>query len=146
MTEPIEPLQQGTGILSTESGGEIIIARVSDGSFYGFGEVGSLVWARLAQPATLPDVLEYLRQACGALPENAAGEVATFLEELRGAGLLQPAGAHSAAPSAAPIAVPGKHVYAPPRLDRGTLRHAASGNITHYDGGLTTSGNPGGLS
>jgi hypothetical protein len=146
MTQASERLQRCPSVLCTESNGEAILARTSDGSFFGLGETGTMVWARLAQPCTMGEVMEHLGNACGTLPPNAASEVAAFIEELRREGLVEAADAEAAG-NQAPQAVEGPpRAYAAPRLDRGKLRHAASGDITFYDGGTTSSGFPGGLS
>lgn len=148
MLEASERLQRCPRILSTESGGEAIVARLSDGCFFGLGEIGTLVWARLAQPGAASEVMEFLQTQCDPLPESAAVEVGAFLEELRREGLIEavPASAELPNPQFPAEPTTNKHQYAAPRLDRGTLRRAAFGDITYYDGGTTTSGGPGGVS
>jgi hypothetical protein len=148
MAQAVEKLQRCARILSTESGGEAILARLSDGCFFGLGAVGTLVWTRLAQPATIFELTEFLKGACDSLPECAEGEIAAFVEELRREGLLEPVSSGAEHPEAqVPVITErGRHAYSAPKLDRGTLRHAASGNSSFYDGGLTSSGGPGGLS
>jgi hypothetical protein len=142
MDEAFERYQRCAGTLSTESGGETILVKLSDGRFFGLGETGTQIWARLAQPCTMGDLMETLEGECTSFPESAAGEMAAFLEELRREGLVEPApeGPAEVAPEALAPVARTKHVYAAPRLDRGTLRQAASGDLGYPDGGFSSSG------
>lgn len=148
MNESSEKYRRCAGIISTESDGETILVRLSDGRFFGLGPIGTLIWSRLAQPGTTPELMEFLNNACDSLPASAAGEIVGFISELRREGLLECA-TPDAGDSNGQLTVPvgcAKRIYVSPRLDRGTLSRAASGNSTFSDGGLTSSNNPGGLS
>ena len=138
MSHTVERVRRRSGLLSTESAGETILVNASAGRFYGLAETGSLIWARLARPATLGELMEALAGQCTALPGSATSEVAAFLGELQREELVEPApaGGEEAAPEAAGKA---KQAYGPPRLDRGTLRQAAWGATGGPDGGWTPS-------
>lgn len=142
MDDAIEKYQRCDGTLSTESGGETILLKRSDGRFFGLCETGTLIWVRLARPCAMGELMAALERECTSLPENAAGEIAAFLDQLRREGLLEPAPETpgEAAPVALAAAAGAKHVYAAPRLDRGTLRQAASGDLGISDGGFSSSG------
>ena len=147
MIQVAEKYQRRAGTLSTESGGETILVRLSDGRFFGLGETGTLIWDRLAQPSTLGDLLDTLHETCEAVPETAGRDITVFIAELQREGLVESASEAIEQPVGQAVeVVRPKRNYTAPRLDRGTLRQAAAGNSGTADGGLTTGGLPGGLS
>ena len=128
------------GVLSTESNGETILVKLADGRFFGLGAVGTLLWACLERPCALAQIMARLGEACVAVPEGADREVREFLEHLLAEGLIESAGAADETPAQPMRATGSPLVYTAPRLDRGTLRRAASGSTGSNDGG--TAGSP----
>ena len=125
-----EKLQRRPGVVSAEASGETVLVRESAGRFYGLGETGTAIWARLDQPCSTEELVTTVAEEYGLPEERVTADLCAFLDALRREELVEPAGAVSA--SAGPvrgdwIGQRGARLYEPPTLDGGTLSQAAGG-------------------
>lgn len=96
--------------------GELILIRLSDGTYYSMENVGTRVWELIEAGHDLPTTARTLAAWFGRPIERVAADVQAVVDELLAEGLIAPTGA-AAAPAAAP-APPGEGLaYEPPRLN-----------------------------
>ena len=79
------------GFVAAELEGETFLLDVSSGSYYRINVTGSRVWELLAQPRTVSEVAALLCEAFSVAEATCEQEVATFVQGMCDAGLLQPA-------------------------------------------------------
>lgn len=72
-------------------GGLKVMLDVEAGNYYGLDEVGSYVWARLAEPRTLADLVADLHARYDVSEAEAEAATRAFLDDLAGRGLVEPA-------------------------------------------------------
>ena len=124
-----ERLQKRSDLISAEAGSETVLLRESTGRFYGLGQTGAAIWARLDTPCSTEDLVASVVEEFGVTEETAAADLCLFLEALRREDLVEFAGAGSFGiePQLNDSGVKGRaRCYEPPRLDGGTLSRAAS--------------------
>ena len=71
--------------------GEVMAVDVARGEYFSVSGSGALLWTRLAGGATQESLAADLRAEYGVPAETAGADVALFLRELHGRGLLTPA-------------------------------------------------------
>ncbi|MFZ4663396.1 MAG: PqqD family peptide modification chaperone [Caldilineaceae bacterium] len=85
---PTVRLQQNPDILAAPMGEETVMMSMSRNNYYGLDEVGSRVWALLAQPQTLTDLCTALQQEFAVDDETCQREVTTLVQALVAADLV----------------------------------------------------------
>ncbi len=85
---PTTRLQRNADIMAAEMGDETVMMSLTRNNYYGLDEVGSRVWALLAQPQSLADLCATLRQEFAVDAETCQQEVAVFAQALVDAGLV----------------------------------------------------------
>jgi len=98
---------------------EAVLIHLQNSDYFGLNAAGAWVWSRLAEhPRTAEQVAGLLAVQCGIRAEQASADVATFLEQLRRADLLEaePVESGAAARTEAPVAGDGCAPYEPPQL------------------------------
>jgi hypothetical protein len=81
-------LQQNPDILASASGDETVMMSFSRNNYYGLDEVGSRIWALLAQPQTLDHLCTTLQQEYRVDAETCQREVTVFVQRLLDEGLV----------------------------------------------------------
>jgi hypothetical protein len=138
-------------VLNSAADNESILMKQVGGRYYWLDETGTLIWKGLERPCRVEDLALALTNEFVLTPEDALREIHLFLDELYREGLVEVGdeidnGTARTEGGSVLRAKPAGRPYQRPRLERGKLRDAASGNGGFYDGGLTSSGNPAGAS
>ena len=71
------------------SGGEVVALDADASRYFSANPTASVLWERLEHGATEEDLVETLRERYGVAEEVAAADVAAFVADLRGRGLLE---------------------------------------------------------
>ncbi len=134
-------IQRAADLIGAESADETILVNLKNGRFFGLGTTGALIWQYLENPCTAAGIAARLGAAFGVGPDEVRPDLDQFLASLAGEGLIVNTAAQRAGEDTAPEAISHAGRYTPPRLDTGTLRHAANGQGNGSDGGFgSTSG------
>jgi hypothetical protein len=80
---------QSGAILQSEIGGEVVALDIDKGYYYGLNQVGSRVWALMAEPASVSSICGALLEEFDVDPATCASEVLELLEEMRTKGMLE---------------------------------------------------------
>ena len=75
--------------LSTTVVGEAVVLHAGRSEYYGFNEVGSLVWELLQEPRTAPELCREVREAYDVDGEQCRRDVDALLGELLEYGLVR---------------------------------------------------------
>jgi len=101
---------------------EAVLIHLENSDYFGLNAAGAWVWSRLAEePRSVEQVAGLLAARFDLRAEQAAADAATFLDELRGAALLEteetePAEGDAAAGTALPVDKGGSVPYEAPQL------------------------------
>jgi hypothetical protein len=87
MTAPLR-LRSGD-LFWRDSGGEVVALDADASRYFSANPTASVLWKRLEQGATEDELVEALRERYGVAHEVATTDVAAFVAELRGRGLLE---------------------------------------------------------
>ncbi len=85
---PTARLQQNPDILASAMGDETVMMSLSRNNYYGLDEVGSRIWALLAQPQTIAHLCTTLQQEFAVDAETCQQEVSSFVQQLVDEGLV----------------------------------------------------------
>jgi len=85
---PTARLQQNADILASTLGDDTVMMSLSRNNYYGLDEVGSRIWALLAQPQTLTQLCTALQQEFAVDAETCQQEVTVFVQQLANEGLV----------------------------------------------------------
>lgn len=96
--------------------GELILIRLSDGTYYSMEHAGALVWELIERGHDLPGLVHGVHASFDAPLERIAADVERLIAELLGDQLITPASEPVSAP-AAPATPAQRLPYVPPRLD-----------------------------
>lgn len=96
--------------------GELIIIRLSDGTYYATDNVGACVWQLIEARCSLPEVVRTVAEWYGAPDAQVEQDVRALVGELLSEQLIVADG-HSSADGPQPVAPPGPLTYVPPRLN-----------------------------
>jgi Coenzyme PQQ synthesis protein D (PqqD) len=77
--------------------GEAVIMNLKSGDYYSTEGVGSLLWHGIERGQTYPQLLELVKTAFPAVPEDLAAAIDPFIDELITHGLIREVPAESAA-------------------------------------------------
>lgn len=91
-------LHRNPDALWTEFDGQVVVLSVSSGHYFETRGVGGAIWQLLASPCSASDVVRHVVGRYQVDPAQGERDVMTFLQSLRGAGLLAD---HDIAPSPA---------------------------------------------
>ena len=69
--------------------GEVIALGLESSTYFGTNASGSLLWKRLAEGTTRTELVDELVATFGLEQRHAEADVESFLDDLRGRGLLQ---------------------------------------------------------
>jgi SynChlorMet cassette protein ScmD len=84
MTDISKPIANPTMVFREEFDDWAVLFDPDSGEAYGLDPVGAFIWKRLDGNHTLTEIIEELRAECeGGLPEEAPGEITTFIEKLQ---------------------------------------------------------------
>jgi hypothetical protein len=72
-----------------EADGEVIVLDLTTSDYLGVNAAGRVLWTRIADGTTEQALVEALQQEFGIGHEQAATDVAAFLADVRGRGLLE---------------------------------------------------------
>ncbi len=72
-----------------EVDGEVIALGLESSTYFGTNASGSLLWKRLAEGTTRTELVDELVATFGLEQRHAEADVESFLDDLRGRGLLQ---------------------------------------------------------
>lgn len=95
--------------------GELIIIRLSDGTYYSMDNVGTSVWEMIEACTDLGTVVREIAQRYAAPVAEVESDVSTLMRELIDEGLIVPANGAGAAPAAR--FQPTTLIYQKPRLN-----------------------------
>lgn len=70
--------------------GQAALLHLGTGQYHALNEVGTRIWALMAEPRTLAEVCAVLCAEYAIDPERCAAEVGTYLGVLHGAQLIEP--------------------------------------------------------
>lgn len=73
----------------TTLGGEAVILGLRDGVYYGLDAVGARVWALLAEPRRVGDLVSTIVAEFDVTPERCEADVIALLEDLATRGLVR---------------------------------------------------------
>jgi len=79
----------------TTLGGEAVILGLRDGVYYGLDSVGARIWALLAEPRSVAELVTTIVDEFDVTPERCERDLLALLDDLAARGLVreQPAGA-----------------------------------------------------
>jgi len=97
--------------------GELIIIRLSDGTYYSMDNVGTCVWELIEAGRHLPDVVRTIATWYATPVERVEGDVATLVRELLAERLIVGAPAGNSAPSEVAAPPAGSLAYAAPHVN-----------------------------
>lgn len=134
-------IQRAADLIGAESADETILVNLKNGRFFGLGTTGALIWQYLENPCTASGIAARLGAAFHIGPDVVRPDLDQFLASLAGEGLIVNTAEQCGGEDAGAEAISHPGHYSPPRLDTGTLRHAAHGSGNGSDGGFgSTSG------
>ncbi|NJN31116.1 MAG: PqqD family protein [Synechococcales cyanobacterium RM1_1_8] len=73
----------------SELGNEAVIMNLVSGTYFGLNEVGSLIWQRLQQPATLDDLCEAVEAEYDVNREVCQPDIEALLKQFQDAQLIE---------------------------------------------------------
>jgi coenzyme PQQ synthesis protein D (PqqD) len=97
--------------------GELIIIRLSDGTYYSMDNVGAHVWELLASGHSLPLLVRTIAEWYATPAERVEGDVSTLVRELLSERLIVPAADGAGSVSADATQPAGPLSYETPRLN-----------------------------
>ncbi|WP_444951683.1 PqqD family protein [Micromonospora ureilytica] len=71
-----------------DAGDEVVVLDTANSVYFGLDAAGALLWQRLVAGATSTELVSALQETAPVDRERARADVAAFLEDLRGHGLL----------------------------------------------------------
>jgi hypothetical protein len=75
--------------LSTNVGGEVVIAGLRKGNYYGLSSVGSRVWQLVQTPIAVSDLGVQIGDEYHVTPERCEADLLELLESMRTQGLIE---------------------------------------------------------
>ena len=78
-------------LLEADVNGEIVALHIEKGQCYGLNEVGSRVWALLAEPISVDEICARLTEEYAIDRQTCSDEVRGLVEELQAEGLVRTA-------------------------------------------------------
>ncbi|MBN2145762.1 MAG: PqqD family protein [Anaerolineales bacterium] len=85
-------------VIFREISGEAVILNVASGKYYGLDDVGTRMWALLAEFGCLAPVSQALLEEYDAPPEQLQADLIRLVQELSAAGLLEVSSAQEEPP------------------------------------------------
>ncbi|WP_370249729.1 PqqD family peptide modification chaperone [Nocardioides sp.] len=82
------PLRRRADLHTQELDGDLVMADLAAGNYFGLGDVARVVWERLAEPASLDTLVTELTARYDVDAETCRREVGDFLGSLHQHGLL----------------------------------------------------------
>ena len=146
MVDYLRRVQRKRDVLSASIETMTVLTRLENGCYFGLNEAASRVWEWLAQPCSVDRLSVELSQAFNVSAETAAIDASRLFDELMAEGFIEITNNELPTASGIQMKPIERRPYSGLCLERGLLKNAASGNSGNLDGGLTTSGGPGGLS
>jgi hypothetical protein len=117
MTEPTGPFAvNGEDVAAKVIDGELIVIRLSDGTYYSMDNVGTRVWELIAGHHEAPDVIRTVAEWFGVPVERVRHDVEPLIRELLDEGLVI-AAADAAPPPVAAMRPADLPPYDAPRLN-----------------------------
>lgn len=80
---------QSEGNLVSDMDGEKVMLSIENGKYYNLGQIGGRIWELIAEPVTIPSMVEQLVVEYEIEPEVCEQQVYTFLQQLASEGLVQ---------------------------------------------------------
>lgn len=77
---------------AVEMGGEFVMMSVEAGEYYAVKGVAATLWQALAQPHDLAELTALVAREYDVTAEACRADVAAFVDQLRGKGMVRPAG------------------------------------------------------
>lgn len=85
------PLRRNPDLHTQELDGDLVMADLAAGNYFGLGDVARAVWERLAEPASLDTLVAELTARYDVDEPTCRREVSDFLGSLHQHGLISPA-------------------------------------------------------
>lgn len=75
--------------ISSPVGSETVLLQLSGGAYFGLNAVGSTIWRRLQQPASVADLVAEVVAEYDVSPERCEADVRELLAQLQSTGLIR---------------------------------------------------------
>lgn len=84
-----DSFKQAAGNIVSDMDGEKVMLSIHNGKYYNLGEVGGAIWDRLAEPATIEQLVASLMSEYEVERVQCEQQVISFLERMIEEGLIQ---------------------------------------------------------
>lgn len=84
-----ELVAQSEGYLVSDMNGEKVMLSIENGKYYNLGEIGGRIWELIAQPSSVPAIVNQLVSEYDIEFDQCEEQVRRFLRQLESEGLVQ---------------------------------------------------------
>ena len=86
--------KRAVSLMEAELGGEVVALDPEGGTCFGFNEVATRIWRRLAEPATFDQLRDELIEEYEVSAEECSADLHAALEDMQAKGLISAVGNH----------------------------------------------------
>ena len=86
--------KRAVSLMEAELGGEVVALDPEGGTCFGFNEVATRIWRRVAEPATFDQLRDELIEEYEVSAEECSADLHAALEDMQAKGLISAVGNH----------------------------------------------------